>query len=111
MRVGFCWRCKKDVPTLDDNEFEQITTLLSAADQELPEYREAFNIPDGDVTVDELLRPVFDVYEKMTGVRTSNTSEIMHHRLSLYGPPCSSCGKLLRTPQAAKCLMCGKAKE
>src|ERR1019366_7281983 len=66
MRIGFCWRCKKDVPMLDDNEFEQITTLLSAADQELPEYREAFNIPDGDVTVDELLRPVFDVYEKMT---------------------------------------------
>jgi hypothetical protein len=110
MRVAYCWRCKKDVPMLEDAEYDHIWGLISAAAQDLPEYRKAFKIPAGEITVDDMLRPVFDVYEKMTGIRTSDTSEILHHRLSLYGPPCSGCGKLLRTPRAAKCLMCGKSK-
>jgi hypothetical protein len=106
MRVAYCWRCKEEVPMLDEQEYDDIMVLLTAANDESPDYLTAFGIAK-DAAVDELLRPVFDVYEKMTGIRPSNTDRMLHHRLSLFGPPCSKCGKLLRTPRAKKCLMCG----
>jgi hypothetical protein len=45
-------------------------------------------------------------YERITGYRESNFAAIWHHRLALYGPPCKSCGKPLRTPQAQLCGSC-----
>jgi len=45
-------------------------------------------------------------YERITGYRETNFAAIWHHRLALYGPPCKSCGKPLRTPQAKLCGNC-----
>jgi hypothetical protein len=46
-------------------------------------------------------------YFEITGFRETNPNAIWHHRLSLFGPPCASCGKLLRTPRAKLCAACG----
>jgi len=90
---------------LEEREFRKIWAMLAVADQA------SLNIPHGqDPAVDKLLEPILDAYADLTGVRISDLAGIMHHRLSLFGPPCKGCGKLLRTAKAAKCFMCGKAK-
>ncbi len=50
--------------------------------------------------------PCLDEYERITGFRMTNPNALWHHVLSLYGPPCKSCGKPLRTPQAKLCGNC-----
>ena len=47
-------------------------------------------------------------YRELTGYAETNVNALWHHRLSLFGPPCSSCGKPLRTPQAKHCAECGE---
>ena len=46
-------------------------------------------------------------YQKLTGHEETNFTAIWHHRISLYGPPCSHCGKPLRTAKAKWCAACG----
>ncbi len=46
-------------------------------------------------------------YFEITGFRETNFKTLWHHRLSLYGPECRVCGKLLRTPRAQWCAACG----
>ena len=87
MRYLWCWRCHLEMPMLDEAEFERLVARgsrsLSGLDSALAEY------------------------ERITGFRETNRNAIWHHRLSLYGPPCHSCGKPLRTPIAARCVACG----
>jgi hypothetical protein len=57
----------------------------------------------------EMFRPLFEEYERLTGVRLTHPKDFRHHRLADYGPPCSACGKPLRTPRASRCMECGTA--
>ena len=51
--------------------------------------------------------PVLREYERITEFRETNPNAVFHHQLSLYGLPCSSCGKPLRSPRASFCVACG----
>jgi hypothetical protein len=57
----------------------------------------------------ELFAPLRDFYLSRTGIQMHENT-ILHHRLSLYGPPCQTCGKPLRTSQALMCVACGSAR-
>ena len=90
MKLLWCWRCHGEFPMLDDQEFQTVMTRRQK----------------GGITPREEFLPVLAEYERTTGLRETNPNAVWHHRLSLYGPPCKSCGKPLRTPRAKLCGSC-----
>ena len=92
---------------LDEDEFAVVSRLYSAGIRVIKDFREAHGASLDQVDRRGSFRSLLDTYERMTGFRETNPDAIMHHRLSLYGPPCAQCGKPLRTPKAAHCAACG----
>ena len=84
-----CWRCGIEMPMLDEDEWARIAPLMSITRANMDR------------------QGALDLYEEMTGLRETNINAIWHHRIALYGPPCTECGKPLRTPRASFCAACG----
>jgi hypothetical protein len=94
MQMLWCWRCKAELPMLNEEEYAEMWALYGAGMQATKESRE------------ECFRPFRMRYQELTGMAESNHNAIMHHRLSLYGLPCARCKKPLRTPKAKLCGAC-----
>lgn len=92
---------------LDEDEYAQVGSVLTECMRATKEFRSAHGVPLGDVDLDARFAPARQEFERITGCHESNFRAIYHHRIALYGPPCSSCGKPLRTPQARRCGACG----
>ena len=96
---------------LDEDEWQEMEAALRAGIRNLKARRAAIGASLAEVTEDEQLQAQYadalDLYERLTGYRETNPLALWHHRASLYGPPCSNCGKPLRTPQAKLCAACG----
>ncbi len=107
MRVMWCWRCKQDVPMLNEDEYHAIYKLYGEC---FPRNGEKRDVPVGETrpSIDKLFEPVRKEYERMAGMVGCHHNAIMHHRISTYGPPCVTCGKPLRTPRASFCAACGE---
>lgn len=106
MKRLWCWRCKAEMPMLDEQEFAEIAPLHTQGLQSVKEYRENTGMPLEDVPLAEHFQPMLERYEAITGFRETNPNAVWHHRLSLYGPPCKNCGKPLRSPRARLCGSC-----
>ena len=91
---------------LDEDEFASVSSLYNESMQATKQFRQAHNIPLKSATIEERFRPVRHIYEQLTGMKDCQENAILHHRLSLYGPPCRACGKPLRTPKAKLCGAC-----
>jgi hypothetical protein len=104
MQSHYCWRCREVVPMLDEDEFEIVSELYSAGIKATKEFRQQHGLPLAHVPIDDLFRPCREAYERLTGYRDMHENAIIHHRLSLYGPPCPICGKPFRTPTATRCV-------
>jgi uncharacterized glyoxalase superfamily protein PhnB len=91
MKILWCWRCKTDIPMLDNKEWESVWGVFEAAEGKHQDRRPA----------------ALAEYERLTGFKETNFNAIFHHRVSCHGPPCPRCGKVLRTPVAYKCFECG----
>lgn len=102
----WCWRCKCEMPMLDEDEYAEVACLYNESIRAIKEFRERHGVPLKDASIHERFRPVRDEYERLTGIKESNENAIMHHRLSLYGPPCKRCQRPLRTPKAKLCGSC-----
>ena len=93
MKFLWCWRCKRDMPMLDADEFKVVLSKFDP--NEVRKFGEK-----------RFQGPMLDEYERITGFAETNINALYHHRLSLYGPPCSKCGKPLRSPMAKICASC-----
>ncbi|WP_208752684.1 hypothetical protein [Corallococcus carmarthensis] len=85
---------------LDEEEFEEVSTL----------YRTVFH-RSTERTMEAIFAPVSQAYERLTGYAGCHPNTVMHHRIAQYGPPCTACGKPLRTPEARYCAACGKVRQ
>jgi hypothetical protein len=106
MKTLWCWRCKAEMPMLDEAEYTVALGLYRDGIRATQEFRKKWQVPLKDAKVEERFQPLLAWYEKLTGFKETNENAVMHHRLSLYGPPCARCGKPLRTPKAKLCGAC-----
>jgi hypothetical protein len=91
------------MPMLDEEEWAEIASLYRPGMKSLKRPYEENGTP---IPMSERYAPMLARYEAMTGYRETNPNAVMHHRVSLYGPPCRNCGKPLRTPKAKLCGSC-----
>jgi hypothetical protein len=106
MRMLWCWRCKTEMPMLDEVEYLEVFRLYGEGMGATKEFRQKWRLPLEGMESEIRFKPLLDRYEQMTGMRETNPNAVMHHRLSLYGPPCQRCGKPLRSPKAKICGSC-----
>ena len=95
MRRQYCWRCRRDVVMLDEAEYRSVHRLVLAG------VRAASAGGAGDEFAAARAE-----FERIAGGPAEGSS-FTHHRLVCFGPPCGSCGRPLRTQQAACCVECG----
>ncbi len=108
MQARFCWRCKKEVPMLEPQEWERVSPLLSEATQQVKRYREAHGASIEEARcATNFGHEALGLYHEITGYKETNADALWHHQLNQFGPPCASCGKPLRTPHAKLCAECG----
>jgi hypothetical protein len=109
MKMMYCWRCRMDVPMLDDEEFAIIDRLFAQAVRAIKESYHLNSPATNREFISDQYRPMLEAYRRLTGQEYSGRPEVlMHHRISKYGLPCTKCGKPLRTPKAKLCAACGE---
>ena len=92
---------------LDEQEWTQIFPLLASEDARLEYFDKEDLARNTKKPEDVTAVPALAKYNELTGFFESNITAIWHHRLSLYGPECRNCGRLIRTPKARFCVECG----
>jgi hypothetical protein len=103
----YCWRCDMVLPMLDEEEWARLSLLLMPSRESLERYQRDYGLEVLKPPLKEWFKPALALYQELTGFEETVVGALWHHRLSLYGPPCTHCGKPLRTPQAKLCAACG----
>lgn len=99
MRKQFCWRCQREVVMLSEAEFKPVHRV----------WRAATRAERDGAPVDRFAAAQAE-FERITGEPVEGCS-FLRHQLELVGPPCESCGRPLRTKQAAHCAECGAPRQ
>jgi len=73
---------------LDEEEFAEVARLHSDAISDVKWYREQYGVALKDVPTGKYFGPMLQRYEELTGFKETNQNAVLHHRISLYGPPC-----------------------
>jgi hypothetical protein len=95
-----------DLPMLTEEEWQEVGPYLTNAIEHVKAYRQEHGCSLSEAMEQSFGQQALANYERLTGFKETNPNALYHHRISVYGPPCSHCGKPLRTPQARVCAMC-----
>jgi hypothetical protein len=106
----YCWKCDREVPMFSEEEWAQLEPTLSAAVEEVQARRSTAGLSLPEAISQPYGRKALVLHERLTGELATSVEPLWHHRASLYGPPCASCSKPLRTPRAKMCASCGAAR-
>ena len=106
MKLRYCWRCGMDVPMLDEDEWAVVAPLLTRYSEKIKAYRQEHGV-SLKVALERVSSEACEKYNEITGCSETNTNAIWHHRNTLYGMDCPTCGKPYRTPRARYCAACG----
>jgi len=104
-----CWRCGKDVPFLDEEEWAQVEPLLLKSIEDVQRYREQTGASVAEALGKHRATAALAKFAHLTGHFETDANAIWHHRRTNYGSTCSGCGGLLRTTRARHCAGCGRA--
>ena len=108
MKMLWCWRCRRDVPMLDEDEFAVVSDVYRQSTKAAKEFRKDTGASLEEMKLQNFFEPVCETYEQLTGERLDDADHILKHCIAKYGPPCANCGRVLRTPEASKCFECGQ---
>jgi hypothetical protein len=92
---------------LEEDEWQQIAPFLRDALADIKNHRMTHRISPAEAKASGYDTQPLERYFQLTGFRETNVDALWHHRLALFGPPCRTCGKPLRTPRAKLCAGCG----
>jgi hypothetical protein len=107
----YCWRCDRVLPMLDEAEWARLAPLLDGAIENIQRYRKQHGVALSAVPIPRMYWAASEMYLSLTGCMPPDPEALWHHRLSDYGPPCTHCGKPLRTPRAKLCAACGRDRD
>jgi len=82
MQMLWCWRCKSEMPMLDEIEYAEAYQLFGDGFKATKEFRETWDIPLQNASREERFRPLLAYYETVTGMKESNHNAVMHHRIA-----------------------------
>ena len=69
VRMLWCWRCKAEMPMLDEEEFESVKVLYSSAMRATKEFRQDHTDSLASAPIHEHFRHVRKRYEELTGIK------------------------------------------
>ena len=110
-RMMYCWRCAQDMPMLDEDEWAVMAPYMGSVVSEIKAYRAEHGVTlaqaAGAGAPGQRRLSALEKFEELTGMALGNVNAIWHHRVASFGPPCTHCGRPLRTPRASHCAECG----
>ena len=104
----YCWRCDAVIPMLTEDEWRIMEPALNRGIANIQAYRARHGASLNEAMHQGFGEHALRLYRELTGYAETNADAIWHHRVSIYGPPCQTCGKPLRTPRASFCAACGE---
>lgn len=110
MNIEYCWRVDKDLPMLSEDEWDILSPLLTNTIVKIKAYRAEHGC---DITTARANCSPEAVakFEELTGYKNMGYDVMFYLRRSSYGPKCTKCSKLFRTPNAKYCAACGQMLE
>jgi hypothetical protein len=100
MQWLWCWRCKVEMPMLDEQEFAEIASLHRLGMQSIKQYREDTGVPLERVPLAKHFEAMLRRYEEITGHKETNPNAVAPSSFSVWSPMRSP----LRSPQAKSCV-------
>lgn len=110
MNIEYCWRVDKELPMLNEEEWQKLSPLLTNTIKKIKAYRaqHGCDIPTARANCSP---DAVEMFEKLTGYKNMGCDVMLYLRRSSYGPKCKKCSKLFRTPKAKLCVTCGNTLE